>query len=170
MKNFVKVDFMEKLKQLEISKSALDEDIIEILAEAQDGVPLSIDVSTRMKAGILDKIKQEKSCESEGFFTQREKQGEWINAMPGAQYKILHDDKSDLEGVISYLIKLEAGTEIEGHHHPFDEECLMLEGDLTLGDLTLNKGDFHFAAAGLNHGQVSTKNGCIAFIRGALPI
>lgn len=161
---------MEKLKQLEINHSALDDDVIEIIAEAQEPVSVPPDVKKRMKVDVLGKIQQEKSCEGEGYSTQRDSDGEWVEAMPGAFYKILHNSGTGLDGVLSYLIKLGAGTEMDGHHHPFDEECLMLEGDLTLGDITLNKGDFHFATAGVNHAHVSTRNGCIAFIRGALPV
>lgn len=74
------------------------------------------------------------------------------------------------DGVLSYLLRLEPGFKSKGHNHPVDEECLMLEGDLTLGGLTLNAGDYHLVAAGLLHGNVSTVNGCMAFIRGAVPV
>ena len=161
---------MEKLKPLQADHSALDNDVIETLGEVQQPVSVPHDLKTRMKADMMNKIQQEKSCESTGFITQRENDGEWIEAMQGAHYKILHDDGNGRDGLLSYLIRLEAGTELTGHSHPFDEECLMLEGDLTLGDLTLFKGDFHFAAAGLSHAHISTKNGCTAFIRGALPL
>ncbi len=161
---------MEKLKQIKTNHSALDNDVIETLAETQQPVSMSSDLKDQMKAKVMDNIQQEKACQGEGFSTKRANDNGWVEAMPGAQYKILHDDGNGLEGVISYLIKLEAGTEMAGHNHPFDEECLMLEGDLSLGDLTLNKGDFHFASAGVSHAHVSTKNGCIAFMRGPLPL
>lgn len=161
---------MEKHKQLKTNHSALENDVIETLAEAQAPVSIPADLKTRMKLNVMQKIKQEKACESGDFSTSRDNEGEWIEVMPGAQFKVLHDDGKGLEGVLSYLIKLDAGIELEGHGHPFDEECLMLEGDLTFGDLTLQKGDFHFAAAGVRHHSVSTQNGCTAFIRGALPV
>jgi len=161
---------MEKLKQLQTNHSALDNDVIETLAEVQEPETIPADLKARMKTDVMDKVRQEKACEGEGFSTRRADDGKWIEVMPGAQFKVLHDDGKGLNGVLSYLIKLEAGIEMSGHNHPFDEECLMLEGDLSLGDLTLNKGDFHFAATGMSHAHVSTKNGCVAFIRGPLPI
>jgi len=161
---------MDKHKQFQSNHSALDNDVIETLAEVQqpDSIPAAL--KARMKTDMMDKIRQDKACESTGFVTQRADDGKWIEVMSGAQYKVLHDDGNGLDGVLSYLIKLDAGIELDGHNHPFDEECLMLEGDLTLGDLTLNKGDFHFAAAGMSHAHVSTQNGCIAFLRGPLPV
>ncbi len=160
---------MEKLNQLKTNQSALDEDILEMLAEAQEPAPIPMELAARMRDNVMRKIKQEPRSKQDGLSTLLAKEGEWIEAMPGAQFKVLHDDGNGLDGLLSYLIKLEPGVEMKGHDHPFDEECLMLEGDLTLGDITLNKGDFHYARAGVTHGHVSTKNGCMAFIRGALP-
>ncbi len=165
---------MEKLNQLKTNPSALDEDIIEMLAEAQEPTSIPMNLAARMREDVLQKISQEPKLKNKqaqkGFATLLAKEGKWIEAMPGAQFKVLHDEGKGLNGLLSYLIKLEPGFEMSGHDHPFDEECLMLEGDLTLGDITLNKGDFHFATAGVTHGNLSTKNGCMAFIRGALPV
>ena len=161
---------MAKHDQIPKQSSVLDDDIIEMLAEAQEPAPISLELSTRMRDSLMQKVKKDKTANQKHFSTLRAKDGEWIKAMPGAQFKILHDDGNGLDGLLSYLIKLEPGFTMQGHHHPFDEECLMLEGDLTLGDITLNKGDFHFAALGAFHGSVSTKQGCMAFIRGALPV
>ena len=168
--NYVQEAIMEKHKQLKTDHSALEHDVIETLAQAPVPISISADLKTRMKLDVMQKIKQEKACENSEFSTSRDNEGEWIEVMPGAQFKVLHDDGNGLDGVLSYLIKLDAGIKLAGHSHPFDEECLMLEGDLTLGDLTLNKGDFHFATAGVRHDSVSTQNGCTAFIRGALPV
>lgn len=161
---------MKKHNQLDMKNAILDEDIIEMLAEAQTPVTVPAESVKRMRNDIMQKIKLEPARQQPGFSTMLAKEGEWIEAFPGAQFKVLHDDGNGLDGLLSYLIKLEAGVEMEGHGHPFDEECLMLEGDLTLGDITLNKGDFHYAEAGVMHGHLSTQNGCMAFIRGALPV
>ncbi len=184
---------MAKHKPTPNSPSLLDEDIIELLAEAQEPVFIPVEVAARMRRNVMQNIRQESvlatslqtknttgakdtkdtkddARDNEGFSTLRGDEGEWIEAMPGAYFKVLHDDGNGLDGLLSYLIKLEPGVEMEGHVHPFDEECLMLEGDLTLGDIILNKGDFHYAAAGMTHGRLSTHKGCMAFIRGALPV
>jgi quercetin dioxygenase-like cupin family protein len=161
---------MEKHNQTAMNESALDDDIIEMLAEAQEPAPIPVELAARMRENLIQNISQENASQQEGFSTLRSTDGEWVEVMPGAQFKVLHDDGNGLDGLLSYLIKLDAGFEMQGHGHPFDEECLMLEGDLTLGDITLNKGDFHYAAAGVTHGHVSSANGCMAFIRGALPI
>lgn len=176
---------MDKHKQLHKQSakdnSALDDDVIEKLAEAHKPIEISPEVVNRMRGNIMTRIKKSakinkktkalsQQVKSSSFSTVYAGNGEWIEAMPGGKFKVLHDDGNGFKGVMSYLVRLDAGVELDGHDHPFDEECLMLEGDLTMGDITLNKGDFHYAPAGMPHGRLSTKKGCLAFIRGALPV
>jgi len=172
---------VDKHKQLVKDHSALDDDVIEKLVEAHQPIEIAPKVVDRMRGNIMMRIKKsvkvdnETKSASEGanssfFSTVYADDGEWIEAMPGGKFKVLHHDGNGFKGLMSYLVRLDAGVELDGHNHPFDEECFMLEGDLTMGDITLNKGDFHYAPAGVPHGRLSTQNGCLAFIRGALPV
>ena len=149
----------------------LDDDILEMLAEAHEPVDIADDVVARMRSNLMQKIGQEKAKNALSFTTTHGADEEgWIKAFPGGSFKVLHGDASIPNSLLSYLIRLEPGFKMEGHGHPFDEETLMLEGDLTLGDIKLNAGDYHFAPAGVTHGNVSTSNGCVAYMRGALPV
>ena len=151
--------------------NVLDDDILEMLAEAHEPVDIDDDVVVRMRSNLMQKIGQEKAKNALGFTTTHGADEEgWIEAFPGGSFKVLHGDASIPNSLLSYLIRLEPGFKMEGHGHPFDEETLMLEGDLTLGDIKLNAGDYHFAPAGVTHGNVSTTNGCVAYMRGALPV
>lgn len=156
------------------SVDSLEMEVLEMLAEAQQPVEIPEDMSHRIKSKLMGKIKPTQSNSNnkvDDFLTVFDEDDKgWIEAKPGGYVKILKGDISKPQSVMSYLVKLEPGFTMEGHDHPFDEETLMLEGDLTLGDITLNAGDFHFAKAGAIHGKVSTKNGCMAFMRGALPV
>lgn len=149
----------------------LDPDLLELLAVVNESADLPDEVAERMRGSVMQSIRQEKACLNPGFTTVRadEEQG-WIEALPGARVKILQGDITVPNSLLSYLVRLEPGFSMEGHTHPFDEETLMLEGDLSLGDLKLAAGDFHFAAAGVLHGDVHTKQGCLAYMRGALPV
>ncbi|MEZ5534881.1 MAG: cupin domain-containing protein [Thiolinea sp.] len=153
------------------SAEALDNETLEALASAQQSADLPEDVFMRMRHNVMQKIRQEKACEHPEFTTVRSDNKEgWIEALPGAFVKVLKGDISAPKSLLSYLVRLEPGFSMEGHSHPFDEETLMLEGDLTLGNLKLSAGDFHFAAAGASHGNVHTSSGCLAYMRGALPV
>ena len=164
------------MKKHDNKSKTLDNDILEMLAEAHEPAELDDATVLRMRNNLLSKIKSPQSkttngTVAEGFDVVAASDTEgWVEAFPGGSFKVLHGDITIPNSLLSYLIKLEPGFKMEGHGHPFDEETLMLEGDLTLGDIQLNAGDFHFAAAGVTHGNVSTKNGCIAFMRGALPV
>lgn len=153
------------------SNTVLDDDIIEMLALSHEDVEIDADLASKMKGSLMQKITKPKGLVEEAFDTVGHSNTDgWIEAFPGGSFKVLKGDPSIPKSMLSYLIKLEPGFTTEGHDHPFDEETLMLEGDLTLGDKTFNAGDYHFAAAGSSHGTVSTKNGCMAFMRGALPV
>lgn len=146
--------------------SALDEDTLLLLAENQVAPGLSSDMKARMKAKVLDQIVQEETASAPGFKTIRVSEGEWVSPVPGAQVKILHQDGDSL----TYLARLEAGFEMQGHPHPVDEECIMLEGDLWLGDLHLKAGDYHYAEKGVHHGRLKTDTGALVFLKGPLPV
>ncbi|CAA6823391.1 MAG: Unknown protein [uncultured Thiotrichaceae bacterium] len=148
----------------------LDQDIIELMANAHQEEAPSVEATDRMRSHIMQKISLKKAAKSATPKTVRDSCDDWVNAMPGAKFKVLQGDAENLTGVLSYLIQLEPGFEMAGHEHPFDEETLMLEGDLSLGDIQLQKGDFHFMEAGTTHGNVYTKNGCTAYMRGAFPV
>lgn len=149
----------------------LDPDVIGMLAAAHEPAVLPDEVTARMRNNVMQSIRREKACSGPEFTTVRaDDQHGWIDALPGARVKILQGDITIPNSLMSYLVHLEPGFSMEGHTHPFDEETLMLEGDLSLGDLKLSAGDFHFAAAGASHGNVHTVHGCIAYMRGALPV
>ncbi len=145
----------------------LDEDILQLLAEAQEAFEIPLALHTRMRHNILTKVAQEEAGILPGFKTIRANEGEWFEALPGARIKILHQEGDS--GLLTYLAKLAPGFEMHGHPHPFDEECIMLEGELWFGDLHLRAGDYHFAAKGVHHGRLKTESGALAFLKGALP-
>lgn len=84
------------------------------------------------------------------------------------EMKLLHGDQD--AGTQSYLLRLHPGAELQPHDRLLDEECLVLEGQVTLGPVTLRAGDFHFAPSGTSHGKAHSRAGALLFIRGAAPI
>jgi len=72
------------------------------------------------------------------------------------------------DGVMaSRFCRLEPGTCVEAHLHPQDEECMMLSGDIFLGDILLREGEYQIAPAGTRHGEIYTDVGALLFVRGA---
>jgi len=75
---------------------------------------------------------------------------------------LLYDEAARRSPTI--LLKFEAGASYPLHSHPAGEEIFVLEGDIRLGKDELRAGDYLFTAAGNKH-RVSTKNGCIVFLK-----
>ena len=148
--------------------NALDADIVALLAENHASVELPVALKTRMRTAVLEKVAADSACLTPGFQTIRAREGEWIQALPGAALKILHQTTDS--PVVTYLARLQPGFEMPGHPHPFDEECIMLEGEMWLGDLHLKAGDYHFAAKGVLHGKLRTETGALVFQKGVLPV
>lgn len=66
------------------------------------------------------------------------------------------------------LIQMDAGAAYPRHVHNGPEECLVLEGDLHVGETVLNAGDYQFAPPGSLHGIQSTERGCLLLITSSL--
>jgi quercetin dioxygenase-like cupin family protein len=43
------------------------------------------------------------------------------------------------------LIRMQPGLVVVGHRHTQEEECLVLEGEVFIGDYRLGQGDMHVA-------------------------
>ena len=128
--------------------------------EAGNGAAPLADLSVRI-GQVLD---QEKLAAS--FHTVRLEDGDWVSIEAGLEKKLLYRDP--VTGEASYLFRMQPGALIEGHHHAKAEECLILEGDLAIGDLRLNAGDYHVAAEGTIHPVLRSQGGALMFVRGAL--
>ena len=92
--------------------------------------------------------------------------GDWQPLMDGIRIKVLREH----QGVLSYLLALDAGAALPPHRHPLDEECIVLEGRLRIGSqVEIGPGGYHLAHQGALHASVSTDTGAVVFLRGAVP-
>ena len=95
--------------------------------------------------------------------TVHDAEGEWQSLGPGVEAKVLHIDRAS--NMQSLLLRMAAGSRFPGHQHPSDEECMMLSGDLTFGELTLRAGDYHRMPRGVPHAEGVSQEGAVLFIR-----
>ncbi|HCB12592.1 MAG TPA: hypothetical protein DEP36_03340 [Gammaproteobacteria bacterium] len=98
--------------------------------------------------------------------TVRAQEGEWRKLAPGIEIKLLLVDRE--AGFQSFLLKLAPGSQIPAHDHSSLEECLLLEGDMIIGDRHYTSGDYHAALPGSRHETLSTRAGGIVFLRSEL--
>lgn len=87
----------------------------------------------------------------------------WQEVAPGVARKMLWT----APGAESCLLRLAPGASVPAHAHPADEECVVLEGSLCIGELVLQAGDFHVAPGGSSHAATTTATGAVVYLRGA---
>ncbi|MGH8580827.1 MAG: cupin domain-containing protein [Gammaproteobacteria bacterium] len=140
----------------------LPEDLMHALLEAGAPIGPEPERATRLRQRLLRQVRASKHA---GLKTVLKGQGRWIKLGPLVDIKLLRSDEQSR----SYLLRMQPGAVLPPHQHALDEECLMLEGEVWIGDIHLCAGDYHVAAKGTPHGEVRTSTGGLAFLRGAHP-
>lgn len=94
---------------------------------------------------------------------RRKNEGEWVNpGIPGVSVKTLFADHTT--GYLTMLVRMEPDTTYPVHHHAGYEECFMLEGEVSSGELQLFAGDYQRLAGGTTHQALYTKAGCLFLV------
>lgn len=141
---------------------ALGADLAPSFTDLQRSEPVNTALAQRVKRRVLQSI----AAQERGHLTVQAAQGQWQPFGRGVQIKVLHEN----DGVMSYLLKLEPGAAVDAHRHPHDEECVVLDGTLMIGEhLVLPAGGFHLARQGALHDRIHTVAGATIFLRGAVP-
>ncbi|MBC8097175.1 MAG: cupin domain-containing protein [Akkermansiaceae bacterium] len=78
--------------------------------------------------------------------------------IPGAWIKLLSLERE--RGYAVLMGKLEPGVRYPAHQNVGPEDFYILTGDLHIGDLKLNAGDFHHAEGGSMHPENHSVAGC----------
>jgi len=86
----------------------------------------------------------------------------WDDFAPGIRRRMLWSDGAEA----AYLVRADAGAEVPAHGHRVDEECLMIDGDLYLGDILLRGGDYQLAPVGSRHGAHLAGSALTLLVRG----
>jgi hypothetical protein len=92
----------------------------------------------------------------------RSDEGNWQHVVEGVQAKRLFADP--VRDSVTMLIRMAPGSEYPAHRHGGNEECLVLEGDVEVGDVVLHAGDYQCARTSSIHDVTRTVNGCLLLI------
>lgn len=139
---------------------ALPESVTELMAESVAPQALPAGSGERIRRQLLQRVRAD-ACGTPSD-TIRSDEGGWHLVRPKVQMKVLRRDSD----TVSFLLRLEAGGEIPAHDHQIEEECMVLEGEVTIGELTLSAGDYHLAHRGQPHGKLWSSRGALLFLRG----
>jgi quercetin dioxygenase-like cupin family protein len=151
------------MKRPKPDKPLIDERLAVALLEAQAPILPAPERARALRERVLGRVRQEPlQAGAKDHLTIRGGEGRWFQLMPGASMKPLRED----ETTRSYLLRLAPGVRLPPHDHSHDEECMVLEGEVWLGDVHAHAGDYHLARRGLPHGEMRTETGCLLFLRG----
>lgn len=88
----------------------------------------------------------------------------WKPLAAGADMKILSDDGASL----IWLLRLAPGGRLPDHtHDEGEEECLLLEGEVSVNGVSYRSGDWQLARLGSRHRDVRSEGGCVLYLRSA---
>ncbi len=119
------------------------------------------DLIARVKNRVMASIRAETEP---GHRTVRAHDDAWEMLMPGVERKILWSTGA----ASSWMVRLAPGATFPAHLHAMDEECVVLEGSLCIGDVQLSAGDFHVGRLGSMHSVTRSDTGALVYLRGAL--
>lgn len=88
------------------------------------------------------------------------------SGLPGITAKVLAVDSS--RGLVTMLLRGEAGARYPSHRHTTPEECYVVRGRIRIGDLTLHAGDFHHAESDSEHDEILVIEAAEVLLVGAI--
>lgn len=101
-------------------------------------------------------------------FRFREDDGFVRSRFPGIALRMLHLDPSRRQ--FTCLMRLDPGAVYPGHAHDGPEECLILEGEILVGDVRLRAGDYQRAEPGSDHIVQRTETGALLYLTAPLSL
>jgi anti-sigma factor ChrR (cupin superfamily) len=131
------------------------------LAQALTSDIAAVDPPPSRKQAMRERVLAAVRAAPSLFLTVRSDDGTWQHIASDIAVKVLDRDDS----MQAFLLRLDAGACLPAHPHTMDEMCFVLEGDAKLGDFAVGPGDYHMARAGSEHGDITTRNGCLLLIR-----
>ena len=143
----------------------LDEAVLNALSEAVAPRPPAPERKAAMRARIMSQIDPPLP---EGLITYRAQEMRWRPAFPGVDIKILRRDIENNNQTA--LWRLAPGAVIPGHPHNIEEECLVLDGEIAIGEHIAKQGDMHIAKPGFVHPDLVSEHGALLLVRSEIPV
>ena len=114
-----------------------------------------------LRARILARIKEVPP--PAGTATIRADEGDWIVLDPLVEMKLLRRDEAHNNQTA--LWRLKPGAVVASHPHTLEEECLVLEGEISIGGHSVRAGDMHIARPGYDHPILMSAGGALLLVR-----
>lgn len=147
--------------------------LAELPADAQDAVARLYDSALLVAAsaeshepppGARDRILA--AARETAQYTLRASDAWTESGLPGITAKVLAVDQS--RGLVTMLLRGEAGARYPSHRHSTPEECYVVRGRIRIGDLELAAGDFHHAEFDTDHDEITVLEPAEVLLVGAI--
>ncbi|PPS41012.1 cupin domain-containing protein [Chroococcidiopsis sp. TS-821] len=151
----------EKLTQLQDAAAAI--------GYSAPIVPMASDLKERLFQRIATAVENTEDVATSpdlAHLTQQASRVTWQPySLPGVIVGTLHIDTNRRE--IACFLRAEAGVQFPYHSHAGNEEIVVLEGDLIIGDRVYRTGECILSHRGSAH-KPKTSGGCLLFLRTSL--
>lgn len=138
------------------------QELIDLFAPALRETPPAAARQGMLRQRLMARVAASVSAHA-GQRTVRTHHGSWRTIKSGVRAKTL------LDGVhgTSVLIELAPGASLPPHRHRHLEEGIVLQGSMQMGELDLGPGDYHVSAPGSRHATITSRDGCLTYLRGS---
>jgi quercetin dioxygenase-like cupin family protein len=102
-----------------------------------------------------------------GTFTIRAAESQWRRLSELVEIRVVRREAAT--GRQTVMFRLHPGAVVVAHGHTQEEECLVLEGEIEIGDHTLYRGDLHIARPGARHAPITTRTGALLWVTSEIP-
>jgi hypothetical protein len=144
----------------------LDADVVQALCAAVADEPVAVARREGLRRRLLRRVAAAGPAHLTIAPDDASDGSRWQPFAEGIRIRVLHRG----EGTLSYLLRLDAGACLPPHRHRQDEECVVLEGRLRIGDdVVVPAGGYHLARAGSLHAPIVADTASTIFLRGAAP-
>jgi len=108
--------------------------------------------------GRIDRAVDQADADLPQTVEERLEDGAWREIAPKIEVKQLWDDKT-------FLVRCAPGGVYPGTPHLLFEHCLIIQGDMLVGEQTYQVGDYHGVPAHTAHGAFSSRTGLLMLVR-----
>jgi anti-sigma factor ChrR (cupin superfamily) len=148
----------------------LSDELAGVMASALPAAPeLDKTEKEALKRRVMARLSlSEKAAPApEGTYTVRASESPWQTVSDLVQIRVVRTDRARNNQTV--LIRMMPGASIVPHPHTQEEECLVIEGAVEIGEHRLYEGDMHVASAGVKHPRITSPLGALLMIRSEIP-
>lgn len=137
--------------------------VVEALAGAIPAVEPPAGAKEKLLAALGPQAGSTPVPANTGLFFRFAGDGEFVpTPYPGVSVRILHLDSARQQ--MTLLMRMEPGAAYPSHAHDGAEECIVLEGELLVGDVRMRKGDYQRAEPGSDHVEQRSETGALLYL------